>query len=99
MRTSAITFGRYDILAVAICYALYFAGMAWVGVRLSMGVPYWTGFALAVGIAVYHLWLIRTRDRMQCFRAFLHNHWLGFAMFAAVAADFGWRYNAWPRVA
>jgi 4-hydroxybenzoate polyprenyltransferase len=99
MRTSAITFGRYDILAVAVCYALYFAGMAWVGLRLSMGVPYWTGFALAVGIAVYHLWLIRTRDRMQCFRAFLHNHWLGFAMFAAVAADYGWRYNAWPRVA
>ena len=99
MRTSAITFGRYDVLAVAVCYALYFAGMAWVGVRLSMSVAYWTGFALAAGIAVYHLWLIRTRDRMQCFRAFLHNHWLGFTMFAAVAADYGWRYNAWPRVA
>ena len=99
MRTSAITFGRYDVLAVAVCYALYFAGMAWVGVRLSMSVAYWTGFALAAGIAVYHLWLIRTRDRMQCFRAFLHNHWLGFTMFAAVAADYGWRYNAWPRLA
>jgi 4-hydroxybenzoate polyprenyltransferase len=97
MRTSAITFGRYDVLAVAVCYGLYFAGMAWVGLRLSMGVMYWTGFAIAVVIAIYHLWLIRTRDRMQCFRAFLHNHWLGLAMFAAVAADFGWRYNAWPR--
>ena len=97
MRTSAITFGRYDVLAVAVCYALYFAGMAWAGIRLSMGVMYWLGFATAVLIAIYHLWLIRTRDRMQCFRAFLHNHWLGLAMFAAVAADFGWRYNAWPR--
>jgi 4-hydroxybenzoate polyprenyltransferase len=97
MRTSAITFGRYDVLAVAVCYGLYFAGMAWIGIRLSMGIMYWAGLAIAVLIAIYHLWLIRTRDRMQCFRAFLHNHWLGLAMFAAVAADFGWRYNAWPR--
>jgi 4-hydroxybenzoate polyprenyltransferase len=97
MRTSAITFGRYDVLAVAACYALYVAGMSWVGVRLSMGVPYWTGVAIAALIAAYHLWLIRGRDRMQCFRAFLHNHWLGFTMFAAVAADFAWRYKAWPR--
>ena len=99
MRTSAITFGRFDVLAVAVCYGLYFAGMAWVGVRVSMGVAYWLGFAVAASIAVYHLWLIHTRDRMRCFRAFLHNHWLGFAMFVAVAADFGWRYNAWPRFA
>ena len=97
MRTSAITFGRYDVPAVAVCYGLYFAGMAWVGVRLSFGALYWTGFAIAVLIAIYHLWLIRTRDRMQCFRAFLHNHWLGFAMFVAVAADHGWRHHAWPR--
>ena len=97
MRTSAITFGRFDVLAVALCYAAYFAGMAWVGVRVSMGVPYWTFYAIAVLIAVYHVGLIRTRDRMKCFRAFLHNHWLGLCMFAAVAADFGWRFKAWPR--
>jgi 4-hydroxybenzoate polyprenyltransferase len=97
MRTSAIAFGRYDVLAVAVCYALYFAGMSWVGVRLSMDVPYWTGLAVAVLIAVYHVWLIRDRERTKCFRAFLHNHWLGLAMFLAVAADFAWRHKAWPR--
>src|SRR5512137_178485 len=77
MRTSAITFGRFDVLAVAVCYAAYFAGMAWVGVRVAMGVPYWAFYGIAVAIAGYHLRLIRTRDRAQCFRAFLHNHWLG----------------------
>jgi 4-hydroxybenzoate polyprenyltransferase len=97
MRTSAITFGRFDVLAVAACYALYFAGMAWIGWAVPLGIVYWAGFAVAVLIAVYHLWLIRERDRMQCFRAFLHNHWLGLTMFVAVAADLGWRYHAWPR--
>jgi len=97
MRTSAITFGRFDVFAVGVCYGLYVVGMAWVGIRLSLGAPYWTGIAIAALIAIYHLWLIRTRDRMRCFRAFLHNHWLGFTMFAAVAADYAWRFKAWPR--
>jgi len=97
MRTSAITFGRFDVFAVGVCYGLYVVGMAWVGIRLSLGAPYWTGIAIAALIAIYHLWLIRTRDRMRCFRAFLHNHWLGFTMFAAVATDYAWRFKAWPR--
>ena len=97
MRTSAITFGRYDVVAVAICYGVYLAGMAWVGYRVPLGTLYWIGLACAGLIAVYHLRLIRTRDRMRCFRAFLHNHWLGFTVFAAIAADFAWRYKAWPR--
>jgi 4-hydroxybenzoate polyprenyltransferase len=97
MRTSAITFGRYDVIAVGVCYAAYFAGMAWVGIVVPLGGLYWAGWAIAALIAVYHLRLIRTRDRERCFRAFLHNHWLGFTMFAAVAADLGWRYQAWPR--
>ena len=40
--------------------------------------------------------LIRTRERDRCFRAFLSNHWLGFAMFAGIALDYAVRLNAWP---
>jgi 4-hydroxybenzoate polyprenyltransferase len=97
LRTSAITFGRFDVLAVAICYLIYFAGMVWLGYLALMGVAYWIGLAIAFALSVYHLWLIRTRDRMRCFRAFLNNHWLGFAVFAGIAVDFAWRYKAWPR--
>ena len=97
IRTSALTFGRFDVVAVAIFYALYFAGMAWVGWRILLGAWYWAGLAVAVAIAIYHLWLIRGRDRARCFRAFLGNHWLGFAVFAGVAADAALRLDAWPR--
>ena len=34
IRTSALTFGRFDVLAVAICYAIYLAGMAWIGLAV-----------------------------------------------------------------
>ncbi len=97
IRTSALTFGRFDVAAVAACYAVYLAGMAWVGGELGFGAAYWAGLALAAALAVYHLWLIRTRDRTRCFRAFLGNHWLGFAVCAGVVADFALRQGAWPR--
>jgi 4-hydroxybenzoate polyprenyltransferase len=96
IRTSALTFGRYDVLAVGICYAVYFAGMVWVGYARAMGPLYFAGLAIAAVIAIIHMRWIRGRDRMQCFRAFLHNHWLGLAVFAGVALDYAIRRHAWP---
>lgn len=96
IRTSAITFGRFDVAAVAICYAVYVAGMAWVGIAGSMGSLYFAGVAIAAAIALYHVWLIRDRERGACFRAFLHNHWLGLAIFGGIALDYAIRLYAWP---
>jgi 4-hydroxybenzoate polyprenyltransferase len=98
LRTSAITFGRFEIAAVALCYLVYFAGLAWFAVIRHLGAIFWAGFAAAVLLALYHLWLIRTRERARCFRAFLSNHWLGFAVFAGVALDYAIRLRAWPIV-
>jgi 4-hydroxybenzoate polyprenyltransferase len=49
------------------------------------------GIAAAAAMAVYHYTLIRDRDRMRCFAAFLHNNWLGAAVFAGVALDYALR--------
>ena len=97
IRTSAITFGRFDVAAIALCYAVYVVGMAWVGVERAMGPIYFAGVAVAAVLAAYHLVLIRGRERMACFRAFLHNHWLGLAIFAGIALDFAIRLSAWPQ--
>ena len=97
MRTSAITFGRFDVAAVGLCYAGYIAGMVWVGSLMNLGPLYYLGLLAALGCAAWHLALIRGRDRERCFRAFLHNHWLGFAVFAGTAADYAVRAGAWPR--
>ena len=97
MRTSAITFGRFDVAAVGLCYAGYVAGMVWVGRLMDLGPIYFLGLLAALACAAYHLWLIRDRDRDRCFRAFLHNHWLGLAVFAGTVADYAVRAGAWPR--
>jgi 4-hydroxybenzoate polyprenyltransferase len=84
IRTSAITFGRYDVLAVMLCYAISLALITAVGVQHELGKGFFIGMLVAAGIAVYHWTLIRDRDRMRCFAAFRHNNWLGAAVFAGV---------------
>ncbi len=96
IRTSALTFGRADVLAVGICYAAYLAGMMWVGRHYALGAIYDTALVIALLIAIHHLWIIRRRDPAACFRAFLGNHWLGMDVFLGVALDFALRAGRWP---
>jgi 4-hydroxybenzoate polyprenyltransferase len=88
IKTSAITFGRFDVAAVMLCYAVA------LGIDLAcgwqLGLRWWfvAGIAVAAGMAVYHYFLIRDRDRQRCFAAFRHNNWLGAAVFVGVALDY-----------
>jgi len=88
IKTSAITFGRYDVVAVMLCYAAALGILAAIGVSLHYGWAYYAGLGAAAAIAAYHYMLIRQRDRQRCFKAFLHNNWFGAAVFAGIAADF-----------
>ncbi|MDP2811540.1 MAG: 4-hydroxybenzoate octaprenyltransferase [Rhodocyclaceae bacterium] len=91
IKTSAITFGRFDVVAVMLCYGMALALLAGVGWRMGLGGFYFAGLSVAAGIAGYHWTLIRGRQRMQCFKAFLHNNWLGAAVFAGIVADLNLR--------
>ncbi len=88
IKTSAITFGRYDVAAVMLCYAVTLGILAWIGYSLHFGIWYFAGLIVATGIAAYHYTLIRNRERAKCFKAFLHNNWLGAAVFAGMALDY-----------
>jgi len=92
IRTSAITFGRFDVAAVMACYAASLALLGWIGWRNDLGLPFALGLAAAAAIAAYHFTLIRHRERTACFKAFRHNNWFGAAIFAGIAADYlmGW---------
>ena len=85
IKTSAITFGRYDVAAVMLCYAIFFVMMVVLGAQAGWNWMYFICLSVAIGIAAYHYSLIRGRERMACFKAFLHNHWLGVMVFIGVA--------------
>jgi 4-hydroxybenzoate polyprenyltransferase len=88
IKTSAITFGRFDVLAVMLCYVI--SGCIALAVGWQYGLHTWFlgGLLLAGGCALYHFTLIRERERLRCFAAFRHNNWLGAAVFAGIALNF-----------
>ena len=91
MKTSAITFGRFDVLAVLVSYVLYL--FIWLNVltaqlKSAQAAIYLVAIGLAFGQALWHVWLIRKRQRDNCFNAFRLNHWLGFTVFAGIALSY-----------
>jgi 4-hydroxybenzoate polyprenyltransferase len=88
IKTSAITFGRFDVAAVMLCYATTLVILAGVGWQQQLRLPYFAGLAVAAGIMGVHFTWIRGRERAACFKAFLNNNWVGAAIFAGIALDF-----------
>ncbi|MFH0132580.1 4-hydroxybenzoate octaprenyltransferase [Variovorax sp. VaC1] len=91
MKTSAITFGRFDVAAVMLSYAIFLAVWIWAGSSRSLGALFYAGIAAAVAQAFWHWRLIRERTREGCFKAFRENHWLGFAVFVGIVAGYAIR--------
>jgi 4-hydroxybenzoate polyprenyltransferase len=96
IKTSAITFGRFDVLAVMLCYAATLAILAWVGWSVSRGIYFYAGLGVAAMMMGRHYTLIKDRDRMKCFSAFLNNNWVGAAIFTGLALDYALRSGRWP---
>lgn len=87
MKTSAITLGQWDVLAIMFFYAAFVVIWAWV--LEAMGKPLlMLGLAAAALQAAWHFVLIKDRTREGCFKAFRLNHWVGFAAFAGVACSY-----------
>ena len=87
MRSSAITFGRYDVVVVAVSYAIFIWCMLIVGQSLpgSSHLAYWVSWLATVVCCVYLIWRIRTRDRDDCFAAFRANNYVGMPLWIGLA--------------
>jgi 4-hydroxybenzoate polyprenyltransferase len=84
LRTSAITFGQYDVMAIAVSYAILFISQIWVAQLANLSNYFLVGWCIALACAIYHLKLISTRKPEQCFAAFRHNNWLGGFLFLGI---------------
>ncbi|NNM80947.1 MAG: 4-hydroxybenzoate octaprenyltransferase [Gallionella sp.] len=91
IHSSALFFGRYDVLAVMVCYVITLLLLALAGLMSGLGLAYFVGLLVASCITIYHYTLIKTRDRDRCFKAFLHNNWFGAAVFAGMVLDYWMR--------
>ena len=84
MKTSAITLGRFDVAAIVVFYLLFLGFWVLALIPLALGAIFYIAIALALAQVGWHWWLIRTRTREGCFRAFRMNHSVGFTLFAGI---------------
>lgn len=87
MKTSAITLGRFDVASIVVFYLLFLGFWVLALIPLALGAIFYIAIALALAQVGWHWWLIRTRTREGCFRAFRMNHWVGFTLFAGIAGS------------
>lgn len=92
IKSSAITFGQFDVVAVMVCYAITLAILVIVGQWLLMSLAYDVGLMIAASVAVHHYFLIKDREKSKCFSAFLGNVWFGFAIFLGLVAHYLAKY-------
>ena len=91
MKTSAITLGRFDVAAVLLSYLIYLSIWALALAERAQAAIYLIAIGMAGLQALWHVWLIRRRERDACFKAFRLNHWLGLTVFAGIALAYAGR--------
>ncbi len=88
VKSTAILFGSWDRTMVAVFHSVFLLLLLAVGALAGCGVPYYIGLAGAAGLAMYEQGLIAGRKPQACFQAFLHNNWIGGAVFAGLVINY-----------
>ncbi len=84
-KSTAILFADLDLAALGVLYALFLTALGLIGRQAELGVAYWAGLGVALMLVFYQFMIGHARERDQCFRAFLNNHWVGMAVFVGLA--------------
>ena len=91
VKSTAILFGAADRLIILALQGLSLLCLLLAAGQFGLGTCFHLGLAAAAACFAWEFWSTRSRDGQACFRAFLHNHWAGLAIFAGTVADFALR--------
>ncbi|MBB5211683.1 4-hydroxybenzoate octaprenyltransferase [Microbulbifer hydrolyticus] len=88
VKSTAILFGDMDRVMTASLQVMVILALLMLGSRESLGALYYCGLAVAAGLFGYQQWLVRERQRDDCFKAFLNNNWVGATIFMGIFFHF-----------
>jgi 4-hydroxybenzoate polyprenyltransferase len=80
MKSTAILFGQYDKLIISVLQILTIVLLLIISIELQFAWPMYLALIVCIGLFGYQGWLIRNRDTAACFKAFLHNHYIGLVL-------------------
>lgn len=90
VKSTAILFGEHDRLILGVLQLLTLLALYTAGNNLNLSSWYSAGLWGAGLLFAYHQYLIKDRDGALCFKAFLHNHWVGMVIFLGIALHYGY---------
>jgi 4-hydroxybenzoate polyprenyltransferase len=88
MKSTAILFGEFDRLMVAVFQVLFLATLILIGLDLEFSAVYFLGLLAAALLLAFQQFLIADRVPAHCFIAFLNNHWVGAVIFAGIIGHY-----------
>ncbi|OLU23995.1 4-hydroxybenzoate octaprenyltransferase [Pseudomonas sp. PA27(2017)] len=91
VKSTAILFGDADRVIIFGLQGLTLLCLLLAGGRFELGLYFHLGLLVAAGCFAWEFYMTRQREPMVCFRAFLHNHWAGLAIFLGIVLDYGLR--------
>lgn len=84
IKSTAILFGRWDKRIIGLLQLATLGLLVALGQGLELSASYYWSLLIAAGLFAYQQHLIRYRERMSCFQAFLNNNYVGMAITAGI---------------
>ncbi|MBS7836750.1 4-hydroxybenzoate octaprenyltransferase [Wohlfahrtiimonas chitiniclastica] len=92
IKSSALLFerllGSHDYFIIIGMQVVIIALLITLGIYLHFSWPWWCTVAVVAGLFIHHINMIKDHDRLRCFQAFLHNNWVGAAIFLGLVAQY-----------
>lgn len=77
VKSTAILFGEHDKLVISVLHIIITLLLLTLMIMLDLSLSFMLSIVVVAGLFAYQQWLIRDRERLACFQAFLNNGWVG----------------------
>lgn len=88
VKSTAILFGKNDLLIQAFLQLGYLLIMVLIGLQLQLGLLFYLGLLIAAMLFIYQQRLSKHRERHACLKAFLNNNWVGAVVFFSIVLHY-----------
>lgn len=88
VKSTAILFGDLDRIIIGIFQLLTVMALFLFGKQAGFTAPYYLSVIVVVWLFAYQQLQIFSRNEDKCFKAFLHNNWVGLVIFVGIFSHF-----------
>ncbi|HIM58135.1 MAG TPA: 4-hydroxybenzoate octaprenyltransferase [Gammaproteobacteria bacterium] len=85
VKSTAVLFAKFDKLIIGLLQICLLLVLLKISEIFDLNVFYDISLILSAFLMIYHQFLIKNREKKACFRAFLHNNFIGMVVFIGIA--------------